>query len=98
MGTHTVGWETSLGPETHVHKIINVPVVYMALELKDFDAGKSITRTIGRGVGPEISTFLGPNGIAILGPKVSISGPTPSMALLMILAVSKSVRSALYKQ
>jgi hypothetical protein len=30
--------------ETHVHKIINVPVFYMALGFNDFDAGKSITR------------------------------------------------------
>jgi hypothetical protein len=33
---------------THVHKITNVPF-YMALGLSDFDAGKSITRAIGRG-------------------------------------------------
>jgi hypothetical protein len=42
--------------ETHVHKItchghitINVPVVYMALGLNDFDGGKSITWATGRG-------------------------------------------------
>ncbi len=35
--------------ETHVHKITNVPVFYMALGFNDFDAGKSITRVIGRG-------------------------------------------------
>ncbi len=40
-----------VGPETHVHKITNVPVFYMALGLYDFDAGKSITQAIGR-VGP----------------------------------------------
>ncbi len=36
---------------THVHKITNVPYLffYMALGLNDFDAGKSITRAIGRG-------------------------------------------------
>jgi hypothetical protein len=28
-----------VGPETHVHKIIYVPVVYMELGLNDFDAG-----------------------------------------------------------
>jgi hypothetical protein len=28
--------------KTHVHKITNVTVFYMALELNDFDAGKSI--------------------------------------------------------
>ncbi len=43
-----------LGPEmatseTHVHKIINVSVLYMALGLNDFDAGKYITRAIRRG-------------------------------------------------
>jgi hypothetical protein len=32
-----------VGPETHVHKITNVPVFYMALGLYDFGAGKSIT-------------------------------------------------------
>jgi hypothetical protein len=30
-----------MGPETHVHKITDVPVFYMALALNDFDAGKS---------------------------------------------------------
>ncbi len=45
----TVGWETSLGPETQVDKITSVPVTYMALGLNDFDVGKSITRAIGRG-------------------------------------------------
>jgi hypothetical protein len=38
-----------VGPETHVHKITNVPVFYIALGLHDFDAGKSITQAIGRG-------------------------------------------------
>ncbi len=36
--------------KTHVHKITNVrQLFYMALGLNDFDAGKSITRAIGRG-------------------------------------------------
>jgi hypothetical protein len=35
--------------KTHVHKITNVPF-YIALGLDfDFDAGKSITRAVGRG-------------------------------------------------
>jgi hypothetical protein len=36
--------------ETHVNKITNVlvPVFYMALGLNNFDAGKSITKAIGR--------------------------------------------------
>ncbi len=34
--------------ETHIQKITNVPVFYMALGLHDFDGGKSITRPIGR--------------------------------------------------
>jgi hypothetical protein len=38
-----------VGPESHVHKIINVPVFYMVLGLNDFDAGKSITLAIDRG-------------------------------------------------
>jgi hypothetical protein len=55
---HWKGWalkiEIFLEPEiatskTHVHKITNVPVFYMALGLNDFYAGKSITRAIGRG-------------------------------------------------
>ncbi len=37
------------GPETHLHKITNVPVFYMALGLNGFDAGKSITPAIGMG-------------------------------------------------
>ncbi len=40
--------------ETHAHKITNVPIFltfYMALGLNDFNAGKSITRAIGR-MGP----------------------------------------------
>ncbi len=28
-----------VGPETHIHKITNVPVFYMALGLNDLDAG-----------------------------------------------------------
>ncbi len=53
--------KTFLGPEmatseTHVHKIINVPVLCMALVLNDFDTGKYITIAIGR-VGPEIGDF-----------------------------------------
>ncbi len=38
-----------VGPETHVHKITNVPVFYMALGLIGFDAGKSSTPAIGMG-------------------------------------------------
>ncbi len=34
--------------ETHVHKITNAPVFYMALGFNDFDEGKSITLAIGR--------------------------------------------------
>jgi hypothetical protein len=35
--------------KTHGQKIADVPVFYMALELHDFDGGKSITQAIGRG-------------------------------------------------
>ncbi len=36
--------------KTHVYKITNVPVfLYGTLRLNDFDGGKSITRSIGRG-------------------------------------------------
>ncbi len=35
--------------ESHVYKITNVPVSYMVLGLNDFDAGKSIAHSIGRG-------------------------------------------------
>ncbi len=38
-----------VGPETHVHKITNVPLFCMAHGLNDFYAGKSITKAIGRG-------------------------------------------------
>jgi hypothetical protein len=46
--------ETFLGPEmatskTHVHKIISVPVLSMALGLNDFESGKYITRAIRKG-------------------------------------------------
>jgi hypothetical protein len=55
-----------MGPETHVHEIINVPVFYMALGRNDFDAGKSISHLMRanpflmplKGVHPEI--FFGP--------------------------------------
>ncbi len=50
--THTAGGGGPLewvGPETHVHKITNVHVFYMALGLNDFDAGKFLTQAIGRG-------------------------------------------------
>jgi hypothetical protein len=37
-----------MGPETHVHKITNVPVYFIwRFGLNDFDAGKSITQAIG---------------------------------------------------
>ncbi len=50
----------------------------------DLEGGKSISRAF-EGVGPEMLTFLGPNGTRYArshsGPKkVSISGPTPSNA------------------
>ncbi len=35
--------------ESCVHKITNVPLFYMALGLKDFDAEKSITRAVEGG-------------------------------------------------
>jgi len=46
------------GGPNHVHKITSVPVFYVALGLNDFDfdAGKSITRAIGR-VDPHQSRF-----------------------------------------
>ncbi len=79
--------------ETHVHKITNVPVFFipMALGLKWFWC-KSITRAIGRGVGPENLDFLGPKWLSLrslpfLGPKVSIFKVPPlPMALLMDVA------------
>jgi hypothetical protein len=37
---------------THVYKITNVPVLYMALGLNDFDGGKYITIVSLEGVGP----------------------------------------------
>ncbi len=45
--------------KTHVHKITNVPVFYMALGLNDFDGGES---TLGplEGLGHENLNFLGP--------------------------------------
>jgi hypothetical protein len=39
-----------------VHKITNVSVVFMALELNDFDGGISNSRAIGRG--PENQDFF----------------------------------------
>ncbi len=38
-----------LNAETHVHKITNVPVFYLALGPNDFDVGKSISQAKGRG-------------------------------------------------
>jgi hypothetical protein len=58
----TVGWETFLGHETYVHKITNVPVFLYGAGHSDFVAGKSITRAILKGVGPENLPFLGPKG------------------------------------
>jgi hypothetical protein len=39
---------------------INVPVVYMVRDVNDFDAGKSISRAIGREWTLKIKTLLGP--------------------------------------
>ncbi len=50
--THTARGGRAIGrggPETHVHKIANVPVFDMALGFTDFDAGNSITWATGRG-------------------------------------------------
>jgi hypothetical protein len=64
------------------HKITNVPVVYMGLDVWIW---KGVNSFLGafEGVGPEISTFLDPNGTRYArchfrAKKVSISGPTPS--------------------
>jgi len=72
----------SLGPGPHVHKITNAPVVLMAWDVKWISSGQYALLGPFIGVGPEFSTFLGPNGTrfarAIPGPKkVSNSGPTP---------------------
>ncbi len=53
----------------------------------DFDGGETISRAIGKGVGPENLDFLGPNGTRFVhchfkAPKKSrFSGPTPSHGL-----------------
>ena len=46
--------------QTHVHKITNVPDFYIELILNGFEAGKSITRGIGRGGPWKSRLFLGP--------------------------------------
>jgi hypothetical protein len=49
---HTLQYQWPLegvGPETHVHKITNLPVLNMVLGLDDFYEVKSITQAIGRG-------------------------------------------------
>ncbi len=51
--------------ETQAHKITNVPLLYIAPGLNDFDRGKSITWAIGRAVGMVLATLL------------TISGPNP---------------------
>ncbi len=43
--THNIKYRIR-NTEALVHKIINVPVFYMALGLNDFDEDKSITRAI----------------------------------------------------
>jgi hypothetical protein len=83
--------------ETHVHKITNVPVFSMVLELNDFDVGKSITLAIGwrgGGGGLKISTFWAQIALALLfaisGPKKSLDfqgSPLP-MALVMMQLLS----------
>ncbi len=55
-----------MGPEMScllslVHKITNVPVVYMGGDVGIWMGGNPFLGTF-EGVGPEISTFLGPNG------------------------------------
>jgi hypothetical protein len=69
------------------NKISNVPVFFLyGAGCNDFDAGKSITRSIGKS-GPRKSRLFGPNDtrffsfVAISGPKKSrFSGPIPSKA------------------
>jgi hypothetical protein len=66
--------------KTYVHKIIKVPVFYMELLLNDFEAGRSIIPSIGRG-GPalEIQFFWAQMAVVgISGPKkASISSAHP---------------------
>jgi hypothetical protein len=70
---------------------------YLELILNGFEAGKSITRGIGRGWAPEISTFLGPNSTRFacshfMAQKVSISRvQPPPMPLVMDLARLKTI-------
>jgi hypothetical protein len=70
----------------------------------DFDAGISITRASGRGLGPGNRDFFGPcdemaSLFAISGPKKSLfPGPNPSpLALVMFLLASKILRTGPYK-
>ncbi len=60
-----------MGPETRVLKITNVPVVYMALGLDDFDAGKFHNSGHWKGWALKISTFWAQMSFALL---VVISG------------------------
>ncbi len=46
---HPLQYHWLLEGVTHVQKITRYTFFYMALGLNDFDAGKSITRAIGRG-------------------------------------------------
>jgi hypothetical protein len=82
---------------TRGHKITNVPsfFFYMALGLHDFDAGNPLLGPL-EGVGPEILTFLGPNGTPFAC--FDFQGTPLPIALEMDFPASKSLRPASYKQ
>jgi hypothetical protein len=63
-----------------VHKITNLPFVYMGLDVWIWMGGNQFLGAF-EGVGPEIFPFLGTTLVAISEHKnVSISGPIPSKA------------------
>ena len=75
----------------------NVPVFHIELVLNDFEAGKSITRAVGKGWALEISTFwahLWASLVAISGPQKSLD--FQGSPLLMFTEYDKNT-DALYK-
>ncbi len=73
------------------HKITNVPVVYVGLDIWIWMGGNPFFGAV-EGVGPEILTFWAQMALSTLVPilgtkKVTISGPTPSNSYSLNLSI-----------
>ncbi len=90
-----------------VHKTTYAPIIYTSMCVIIFDAGRSITWAIGKGLGPGYLKFFGPQMEMALtyrldaisqGPKLSISRvQPPPICPRNVSACIKKLRTGPYK-